>query len=329
MKTALISGITGQDGSYLAELLVSKGYNVVGIVRRTSSVENRTRLDHLPSTVRKQIVLQYGDMTDASSLVGIIRKHEPQEIYNLAAQSHVKISFEQPIYTGEVTGIGALNMLEAIRISDLNIRFYQASSSEMFGKIAHTPQNESTPFHPRSPYAVAKVFAHYATLNYREAYGMHNSCGILFNHESPRRGENFVTRKVSLGVAKIKAGLEQSLTLGNLDARRDWGFAGDYVEAMWLMLQQKTPDDYVIATGQSHSVRDFCKEAFSHAGLDYTKFVKTDPAYLRPSEVDLLCGDSSKAREKLGWKPKVSFSELVQVMVDHDLGASASKKNQG
>ncbi|HQT45236.1 MAG TPA: GDP-mannose 4,6-dehydratase, partial [Candidatus Micrarchaeota archaeon] len=275
--------------------------------------------------IHKKIKLQYGDMTDASSLVGIIRKHEPQEIYNLAAQSHVKISFEQPIYTGEVTGLGVLNILEAIRISDVDARFYQASSSEQFGKVAESPQNESTPFHPRSPYAVSKVFAHWATVNYREAYGMHNSCGLLFNHESPRRGENFVTRKISLGVAKIKHGLASDLKLGNLDSVRDWGFAGDYVEAMWLMLQQKAPDDYVIATGEPHTVREFCDKAFSHAGLDYRKYVKTDSEYLRPSEVDMLCGDSTKAREKLGWKPKVGFSELVGMMVDHDLAAGAKK----
>ncbi len=324
MKTALITGITGQDGSYLAEFLVSKGYQVVGIVRRSSSIENRTRLDHLPPEVHKKIKLQYGDMTDASSLVGIIRKYEPQEIYNLAAQSHVKISFEQPIYTSEVTGLGVLNVLEAIRISDVDARFYQASSSEQFGKVAEVPQSEKTPFHPRSPYAVSKVFAHWATVNYREAYGMHNSCGLLFNHESPRRGENFVTRKVSLGIAKIKHGLASDLMLGNLDAKRDWGFAGDYVEAMWLMLQQKIPDDYVIATGESHTVREFCEKAFSHVGMDYRKYVKTDPAYLRPSEVDMLCGDATKAREKLGWKPKISFFELVKMMVDYDIAHASS-----
>lgn len=319
MKTALITGITGQDGSYLAELLVLKGYRVVGMVRRTSSVENRTRLDRLDPQVRKEVVLQYGDMTDASSLVSIIRKHEPSEVYNLAAQSHVKISFEQPIYTSEATAIGTLNLLEAIRISDSNARFYQASSSEQYGLVAETPQTEATPFHPRSPYAVAKVFAHWAAVNYREAYGMHNSCGILFNHESPRRGENFVTRKISLGVAKIKAGYAHDLALGNMDAKRDWGFAGDYVEAMWLMLQQPQADDYVIATGENHSVKEFCEQAFSHVGLDYKEYVKTDAAYLRPSEVDMLLGNASKAREKLGWKPKTGFSELVKMMVDADL----------
>ena len=328
MKTALITGITGQDGSYLAELLVAKGYNVVGIVRRTSSVENRTRIDCLPPETRGKISLQYGDMTDSSSLVGLMRKHEPDEVYNLAAQSHVKISFDQPIYTGEVTGLGVLNILEAIRISDISARFYQASSSEQFGKVAQTPQNEQTPFHPRSPYAVAKVFAHWATVNYREAYGMHNSCGLLFNHESPRRGENFVTRKITIGVAKIRHGLAHELPLGNLEAKRDWGFAGDYVEAMWLMLQQKEPDDYVIATGESHTVREFCQEAFSHAGMDYSKYVKTDPAYLRPAEVDMLCGDATKARKKLGWKPKVGFRELARMMVDADIAAVGKRAAQ-
>ena len=258
-------------------------------------------------------------MTDASSLVAIIKRFEPSEVYNLAAQSHVKISFDQPIYTSEVTGVGTLNVLEAIRISGLNVRFYQASSSEQFGKVAHTPQNESTPFYPRSPYGVSKVFAHWITVNYREAYGMHNSCGILFNHESPRRGENFVTRKISLGVAKIKEEMDAELRLGNIDSQRDWGFAGDYVEAMWLMLQQEKPDDYVVATGVSHTVRDFCEAAFSHAGMDYKDYVKTDSEYFRPSEVDALRGDAAKAREKLGWKPKTDFKSLVGMMVDSDL----------
>ena len=319
MQTALITGITGQDGSYLSELLISKGYRVIGIVRRSSSVDSRGRLDHLDPDVRKKIILQYGDMTDASSLVAIIKRFEPSEVYNLAAQSHVKISFDQPIYTSEVTGVGTLNVLEAIRISGLNVRFYQASSSEQFGKVAHTPQNESTPFYPRSPYGVSKVFAHWITVNYREAYGMHNSCGILFNHESPRRGENFVTRKISLGVAKIKEEMDAELRLGNIDSQRDWGFAGDYVEAMWLMLQQEKPDDYVVATGVSHTVRDFCEAAFSHAGMDYKDYVKTDSEYFRPSEVDALRGDAAKAREKLGWKPKTDFKSLVGMMVDSDL----------
>ncbi len=319
MKTAVITGITGQDGSYLSELLVSKGYRVVGIIRRSSSVENRTRLDRLPPETRKEIILQYGDMTDIGSLASIMKKYEPDEVYNLAAQSHVKISFEQPVYTGEVTALGALNVLEAMRIADCSARFYQASSSEQFGKVRETPQSEATVFHPRSPYGVSKVFAHWIAVNYREAYGMHNSCGILFNHESPRRGENFVTRKVSLGAAKIKEGMAGELALGNLDAKRDWGFAGDYVEAMWLMLQQKEPDDYVIATGETHSVKEFCQEAFSHVGLDWKDYVKSDSAYLRPAEVDALIGDARKAREKLGWKPKVGFRELVGMMVDADL----------
>ena len=319
MKTALITGITGQDGSYLSELLIGKGYNVVGVVRRSSSIENRTRLDHLDPKMRSKLMLRYGDMTDASSLISIIREFEPDEIYNLASQSHVKVSFEQPIYTADVGAMGTLNLLEAIRISDVSARFYQASSSEQFGRVQQTPQTEKTPFYPRSPYAVAKVFAHYAVVNYREAYGMHNSCGILFNHESPRRGENFVTRKISLGAAKIKLGLEKSLLLGNLDARRDWGFAGDYVEAMWLMLQQGKPDDYVIASGESHSVREFCQEAFSYAGLDWEKCVRSDPAYFRPAEVDCLQGDASKARKELGWKPRVGFKELAHMMVDADL----------
>ena len=319
MKTALITGITGQDGSYLSEFLISKGYRVVGVVRRTSSIENRSRLDHLAPDIRRQIVLQYGDMTDASSLVGIMKKYEPSEVYNLAAQSHVKVSFEQPIYTAEATAIGTLNMLEAIRMSDLDVHFYQASSSEQFGKAETVPQNEKTTFHPRSPYGVSKVFAHWISVNYRESYGMHNSCGILFNHESPRRGENFVTRKISLGAAKIKEGMDDSLSLGNLEAKRDWGFAGDYVEAMWLMLQQAKPDDYVVATGESHSVRDFCEAAFSHLGMDWKKYVKTDDAYLRPAEVDVLRGDATKAREKLGWKPKTDFAGLVSMMVDADI----------
>ena len=319
MKTALITGITGQDGSYLSELLISKGYRVVGIVRRSSSVDSRGRLDHLDPDVRRKIILQYGDMTDASSLVSTIKKYEPSEVYNLAAQSHVKISFDQPIYTSEVTAVGALNVLEAIRISDLDVHFYQASSSEQFGKAQQVPQTEQTSFHPRSPYGVSKVFAHWITVNYREAYGMHNSCGILFNHESPRRGENFVTRKISLGVAKIKEGMDTELRLGNLDSQRDWGFAGDYVEAMWMMLQQKEPDDYVVATGESHTVGDFCEAAFAHLGMDWKKYVKTDKEYLRPSEVDMLRGDATKAKEKLGWKPKVDFKALVRMMVDADL----------
>ena len=320
-KTAVITGITGQDGSYLAEQLIAKGYRVVGVIRRTSGMENRTRLNILPQEVLDRMILKYGDVTDASSLTHIFKDEEPTEVYNLAAQSHVKISFDQPQFTAEVTGLGALNVLEAIRLSDLPIRFYQASSSEQFGKVIESPQNENTRFHPRSPYGAAKVFAHCVTVNYRENYGMHNSCGILFNHESPRRGENFLTRKVTIAAARIKARLDKSVSLGNLDARRDWGFAGDYTDAMWRMLQQNTPDDYVIATGVSHSVRDFCNAAFSHVGLDYREYIKTDPQFLRPAEVDLLEGDASKAREKLGWQPKVSFEQLVGMMVDADVAA--------
>jgi len=320
-KTAVITGITGQDGSYLAEQLIAKGYRVVGVIRRTSGMENRTRLNILPQEVLDRIILKYGDVTDASSLTHIFKDEEPTEVYNLAAQSHVKISFDQPQFTAEVTGLGTLNVLEAIRLSDLPIRFYQASSSEQFGKVIESPQNENTRFHPRSPYGAAKVFAHCVTVNYRENYGMHNSCGILFNHESPRRGENFLTRKVTIAAARIKAGIDKSVSLGNLDARRDWGFAGDYTDAMWRMLQQNTPDDYVIATGVSHSVRDFCNAAFSHVGLDYREYIKTDPQFLRPAEVDLLEGDASKAREKLGWQPKVSFEQLVGMMVDADVAA--------
>ncbi len=318
MKTALITGITGQDGAYLAELLVSKGYNVVGLVRRNSTVDQRSRLDHLKSEVRSKLALEYGDLLDVPSMAHVLKKHRPEEVYNLAAQSHVKISFDQPIFTSQVTGLGALNLLEAIRLSDLNCRFYQASSSEMFGKAAQTPQDEKTPFHPRSPYGISKLFAHWATINYRESYGMWNSCGILFNHESPRRGENFVTRKITLQANRIKAGLADTISLGNLAAKRDWGFAGDYVEAMWLMLQHSKPDDFVIASGEMHSVEEFCQAAFSHLGLDYRKHVKSDPAYFRPAEVDMLCGDPSKARLELGWKPKVDFPGLVRMMVDAD-----------
>lgn len=320
-KTALITGITGQDGSYLAELLASKGYSVKGIVRRTSGMGNRTRLDCIAPHLRERICLKDGDITDTSSLVHIIKETRPDEIYHLAAQSHVKVSFEQPQYTAMVTGLGTLNMLEAIRLSDLPIRFYQASSSEQFGKVVETPQNENTRFHPRSPYGAAKVFAHNVTVNYRENYNMHASCGILFNHESPRRGETFVTRKITIAVARIAAGLDKSVTLGNLDACRDWGFAGDYVNAMWLMLQQDKPDDYVIATGVQHSVREFCDAAFSHVGMDYHAYVKTDQQFFRPAEVDMLCGDASKAREKLGWKPNVTFEQLVEMMVDADVAA--------
>ena len=321
MKKALITGITGQDGSYLAELLLGKGYEVFGLVRRSSSF-NTGRIDHIyrdshdPET---RLRLVYGDLNDASSLNHLLRTIRPDEIYNLGAQSHVRVSFDVPEYTAEVTGIGCLRLLEAIQESGLNCRFYQASSSELYGKVVETPQKETTPFYPRSPYACAKAFAYYITVNYRESYNTFATNGILFNHESPRRGETFVTRKITRGLAKIKHGLESKIYLGNLDAKRDWGFAGDYVEGMWLMMQQDEPDDYVLATGETHSVREFLDLAFDHAGLDWKKYVEIDPRYFRPAEVDLLLGDATKAREKLGWKPRVSFPELVRMMVDNDL----------
>jgi GDPmannose 4,6-dehydratase len=323
-KRALITGISGQDGSYLAELLIGKGYEVHGVVRRSSSL-NRQRIDHLfspgtdhPADGRH---LHYGDLTDASSLNRLLREVKPDEIYNLGAQSHVKVSFEIPEYTAETAGVGTLRLLEGIRESGISPRFYQAGSSEMFGLVHETPQKETTPFYPRSPYAAAKVYAHWIAVNYREAYNMFICNGILFNHESPRRGENFVTRKITRGVAAIKAGLTDELRLGNLDAKRDWGYAKDYVEAMWLMLQADAPDDYVVATGETHTVREFCEVAFSHAGLDYKKHVKVDPQYFRPTEVDLLLGDASKAQKKLNWKPRVAFAELARLMVDADLQA--------
>jgi GDPmannose 4,6-dehydratase len=315
-RKALVTGITGQDGSYLAELLLDKGYEVHGLVRRSSSF-NTWRIDH----VRDRLVLHYGDLVDQNSLVRTLETIGPDEVYNLAAQSHVKVSFEMPEYTTDVTAIGVLRVLDAARDLGLHTRVYQAGSSEMFGLVQETPQTETTPFHPRSPYAVSKVFGHWMSVNYREGYGMHVSNGILFNHESPRRGENFVTRKITMGVAAIKQGRARELRLGNLDAKRDWGFAGDYVEGMWRILQQDTPDDYVIATGETHSVRDFCREAFSHVDLDWEEFVHVDPKYFRPAEVDLLLGDASKARRVLGWEPKVSFKELVRLMVDADLEA--------
>jgi len=313
-RKAMITGITGQDGSYLAELLLEKGYEVHGLVRRSSSF-NTWRIDH----VRDRLVLHYGDLVDQNSLVRTLGSVGPDEIYNLAAQSHVKVSFEMPDYTADVTGLGVLRLLDAVRELGSKARVYQAGSSEMFGLVQETPQNEKTPFHPRSPYGVAKVFGHWMTINYRESYGMHASNGILFNHESPRRGENFVTRKITMGLAAIKRGASQELRLGNLDAKRDWGYARDYVEAMWLMLQQKKPDDYVIATGETHSVRDFLEEAFSYVGLNWKKHVKVDPKYFRPAEVDILLGDPAKARKALGWKPKVSFRDLVRLMVDSDM----------
>ncbi len=318
-KTALITGVSGQDGSYLAELLLGKGYEVHGVVRRSSSV-TRSRLDHLQSENLENLHLHYGDLGDPLGLVRIIDRYGPDEVYNLAAQSHVAISFQQPEYTGDVTGVGAMRLLEAMRVADSGARFYQASSSELYGSTP-PPQSEVTPFHPRSPYAVAKLYAFWATVNYRESYGMHASNGILFNHESPRRGENFVTRKITRGVADIVHGKATELRLGNLDAKRDWGYAGDYVEGMWLMLQQDTPDDYVLATGEAHSVREFCEIAFAHAGLDWEQYVVVDPEFFRPAEVDYLLGDPTKARTELSWKPTTSFEQLVTMMVDADLAA--------
>ena len=321
LKTALITGITGQDGSFLAEFLLKKGYMVYGLIRRASSF-NTGRVDHLyqdPHERDPKLRLVYGDLNDASSLNRIIKTLKPGEIYNLGAQSHVKVSFEIPEYTAEVTGMGTIRLLEAIRDCGLKPKFYQASSSEMYGKAVQTPQSEQTPFYPRSPYAAAKVYAYWITVNYREAYNMFACNGILFNHESPRRGETFVTRKITMALARIKHRLQRKLYLGNLDAKRDWGFAGDYVRAMWLMLQQEKPDDYVIATGQAHSVREFLQEAFDHAGLDWRKYVVIDRRYFRPTEVDCLLGDPSKARKILQWKPKVDFRHLVRMMVDSDM----------
>ena len=320
MKKALITGVTGQDGSYLAELLLAKGYEVYGIIRRSSSF-NTGRIDHIyqdQHDPNPHLRLVYGDLNDASSLNRIIRDVAPDEIYNLGAQSHVRVSFDIPEYTGEVTALGSVRLLEAIREAHIPTKFYQASSSEMFGN-APAPQNENSPLLPRSPYAAAKLYAHWMTTTYREGYGLFACNGILFNHESPRRGETFVTRKITKAVARIHAGRQQKLFLGNLDARRDWGFAGDYVEAMWLMMQQDKPDDYVIATGETHSVREFLDEAFGRMRMDWKKYVEIDPRYYRPSEVDLLLGDASKAREKLNWKPKVQFRELVHMMVDSDV----------
>jgi GDPmannose 4,6-dehydratase len=311
---ALITGVTGQDGSYLAELLLQKGYEVFGMTRRAST-ENLERIDHLLD----RITLIQGDLLDPHSLASALRESEPAEVYNLAAQSFVPTSWNQPVLTAEFTAVGVTRILEAIRSVDPQIRFYQASSSEMFGKVREVPQTELTPFHPRSPYGVAKAYGHYITVNYRESYGLYAVCGILFNHESPRRGLEFVTRKVSDGVARIKLGMADELRLGNLDAMRDWGFAGDYVEGMWLMLQQDEPHDYVIATGEEHSVREFVEIAFERAGLEWEKHVVTDPRFLRPAEVDHLVGDSSKARRVLGWQPNVSFRGLVEMMVDADL----------
>lgn len=325
MKVALISGITGQDGSYLTELLLEKGYEVHGIIRRSSSF-NTSRIEHLYQDFHvdgNRLFLHYGDLSDSSNLRAVIGKIKPDEVYNLGAQSHVKVSFDQPEYTVDVVGMGALRMLEAIRDyqeqSGRQVRYYQAGSSEMFGKVMETPQKETTPFYPRSPYSCAKVYAHWQTVNYRESYGMFAVNGILFNHESPRRGETFVTRKITRAATRIKLGLQEKLYLGNIDAKRDWGFAGDYVKAMWLMLQQDKPDDYVVATGETYSVREFLVETFSCLGMNWEEFVEIDQRYFRPAEVDLLLGDSSKARRMLGWKPEVGFKELVKMMVDCDM----------
>jgi GDPmannose 4,6-dehydratase len=315
---ALITGITGQDGSYLAELLLKKGYEVVGMVRR-SSTTNFERIAHLQDRIELDPYTSSGDLLDEASLISILRDCRPTEVYNLAAQSFVQTSFKQPVLTGEITALGVTRLLDAIRIVDPSIRFYQASSSEMFGKVQQVPQNETTPFYPRSPYGVAKLYGHWITVNYRESYGLHASSGILFNHESPRRGHEFLPRKVTHTVARIKMGQAQTLALGNLDAERDWGYAGDYVEAMWRMLQQDHPDDYVISTGQTHSVRRFCEIAFGHAGLQWEDHVTLDEKFMRPAEVDLLIGDSTKARAVLGWAPRTSFEDLVTMMVDADI----------
>ena len=323
-RTALITGITGQDGSYLAELLLEKGYRVVGMVRR-SSAENFYRLEH----IRERLELEQADLLDQYSLIDLMRRTKPDEVYNLAAMSFVPTSWSQPVLTAEFDATGVTRMLEALRLANPDARFYQASSSEMFGKVREVPQRESTPFHPRCPYGVAKVYGHYITVNYRESYGLFACSGILFNHESPRRGKEFVTRKVSDGVARIKLGLQPKLHLGNLNARRDWGFAGDYVEAMWLMLQQDEPDDYVVATGEGHSVRDLVELAFSHVGLDWREHVELDENLQRPAEVDTLLGDWSHAREKLGWKPKVLLPQLVGMMVDSDLDLLRHEMERG
>ncbi|GBC76654.1 GDP-mannose 4,6-dehydratase [bacterium HR08] len=320
MKRALITGITGQDGSYLAEFLLEKGYTVYGIVRRTSTT-NLERIAHLEG----EIELIYADLLDENSLIHALKVAEPDEVYNLASQSFVPASWSQPVLTGEFTALGVTRLLDAIRVVNPRIRFYQASSSEMFGEAREVPQNEQTPFHPRSPYGVAKVYGHWITVNYRESYGMFACSGILFNHESPRRGLEFVTRKVTHAVARIKHGLQRELRLGNLEARRDWGYAKDYVEAMWLMLQQDEPDDYVIATGETHSVRELCELAFGYVGLDYRDYVVVDPSLFRPADVTLLVGDASKARRRLGWEPKVRFEELIKMMVEADLALVAEQ----
>jgi GDPmannose 4,6-dehydratase len=325
MKRALITGITGQDGSYLAEFLLRKGYEVHGIIRRSSSF-NTERIDHIyqdPHERGARLKLHYGDLLDGNGLSRLLHEVRPDEVYNLGAQSHVRVSFDQPIFTADVDAVGTLRILEALRNyqdqAKVKVRFYQASSSEMFGKVQEVPQKETTPFWPRSPYGCAKVFGHWITVNYRESYGIHASCGILFNHESPRRGETFVTRKITRAAGRIKLGMQEKLYLGNLDSLRDWGFAGDYVEAMWLMLQQETPDDYVVATGKMISVREFCEMTFGQLGLDYRAHVEVDPRYFRPAEVDQLLGDPTKAKSKLGWVPQTSVQELARMMVEHDL----------
>ena len=331
-KKALITGITGQDGSYLAELLIEKGYEVHGLIRRASNF-NTQRIDHIyidPHVQSGSLKLHYGDLCDANNLSKIMHEIAPDEVYNLGAQSHVRVSFDMPLYTADSVAMGALRLLEAVKDyqeqSGRKVRYYQASSSEQYGKVVETPQTESTPFYPRSPYACAKVMAHWATVNYRESYGMHASCGILFNHESPRRGETFVTRKITRAVGRIKLGLQDKVFLGNLDSKRDWGFAGDYVKMMWLMLQQDEADDYVIATGRTITVREFANMAFEHAGLNFEDHVEFDPRYLRPAEVDLLLGDPSKARKKLGWEPTTSVETLAAMMVDYDLELASREK---
>lgn len=331
-RRALITGITGQDGSYLAEFLIEKGYEVHGIIRRSSSF-NTGRIDHLyldPHVKGGKLKLHYGDLCDANGLAKLMQQVRPHEVYNLGAQSHVRVSFDMPLYTADSVGMGALRLLEAVREfqqeSGQQVRYYQASSSEQYGKVLETPQKETTPFYPRSPYACAKMMAHWATVNYRESYGMHASCGILFNHESPRRGETFVTRKITRAVGRIKMGLQDKVFLGNLDSKRDWGFAGDYVKMMWMMLQQEKPDDYVVATGKTISVREFCELAFQHVGLDYKDYVAFDQRYLRPAEVDLLLGDPTKAKQKLGWVPTTTVEQLAAMMVDTDLELAKREK---
>ena len=314
IRRALITGITGQDGSYLAEFLLQQGYEVVGVLRRTSTT-NFERIAH----IQDRLTLAQGDLLDESSLIAILRDHRPSEVYNLGAQSFIPTSWPQPVFTGEVTALGVTRLLDAVRIVDPDIRFYQASSSEMFGKVRETPQRETTPFYPRSPYGVAKLYGHWITVNYRESYGLHATSGILFNHESPRRGLEFVTRKVARAAARIKQGRDRDVALGNLDSRRDWGFAGDYVRAMWLMLQRDEPSDFVVATGQQHSVRELCDRAFAHVGLDWENHVRQDPALIRPAEVDSLVGDATRARQELGWRPEVDFPTLVAMMVDAEV----------